>query len=234
MSRRKLVCINGLILLICLILSTIIGVHTAASYVNDVELEGYLANSDLKVAYFDIGYDEETNRGYVDPSTVQEIEDLFAEDTIVVRACLDKEYVRESYYECVLTQIEVVEVLYGDCDNYDTMLVFEPVDCYSDTFIACTDGYSFMQEDVEYILFLKPLQNTFYGDDELVFSFSTKMYSKYPLNDEIPQLFEISELTEPDSMYLYSEIKEEEIYLYDEETYDTYLYLKEQVKEMYD
>jgi hypothetical protein len=222
-------------MLLSAILCGVVGRCTANSYIDNVDLNEYLSNPELRVVYCDIGYDEDTNKGFIDGNKVDSVEDLQAGSSIVVKVKLDKNYQRQKYYECILSQVEIEKVYQGDLRIGDKINIFEPIDCYTNRAVYCTDGYSMMQNDFEYILFLQPLKNTFFGENDYVYAPSSTTYGKYLCEDSEPRLFKSYEIVEGDeaAMLKYSEIKNEEVFLYDEEQYNKYIYLKKQVLEKF-
>jgi len=222
-------------MLLSVILCVIVGRCTAKSYIDNVDLNEYLSNPELKVVYCGVGYDEDTNKGFIDGEKVEDIQDLESGSSIIVKVRLNESYERQLYYECVISQVEIEEVYKGDLKTGDKINLFEPADCYTNRAIYCTAGYSLMQNDCEYILFLKSLKNTFFGEDDYVYAPSSTTYSKYLYDDREPKLFTSSEIEEGDetTMLKYSDIKNEEIFLYDEEQYNKYIFLKKQVLEKY-
>ncbi|MGN0393982.1 MAG: hypothetical protein ACI4EF_01340 [Coprococcus sp.] len=217
---------------ISIVLAVIYGRITAKSFVDDTNLDDYLSNENLIIEYCDIGYDENTNVGFVDGEKVNDIDDLIEADTVVVKAHLNKAYERQIYYECVLSEIEITQVYRGDYKEGDILLYFEPVDCICDEYMDCTDGYSLMQEDKEYVLFLKPLKNAGYGESEYVFAPVSTTYGKFLLSESKPKLYKEDKIAYIDGQTLYKDNKDEEIYLYDEGMYEKYCKLKEQAREL--
>lgn len=227
MIRYSAVCV--LILLFCVL----IGRMTAKSYKNNTRLDRYLSNPDLVIAYYGMGYDSVTNRGYLDNEKIQSVDDLLLNDVVVVKATLAPNAKREIYYECILSRLEIVECYHGNLRAGDGIYCFEPADCGFTEQILCADGYSMMQEDKEYILFLKTLKNTYFGSDDYVYAPISTVYAKYPVDQKIPKLFTYEELEEPEHLHLYEQMKDQEIYLYDRKEYDKYLELKKEVLKRY-
>ncbi len=226
--------ILGAISVLLVIFSVIIGRITEKSYIDNVELDQYLANPSVTVAYYGMGYDPVTNRGYVDNDQVQCIADLMRNDVVVVKAKLNGKFQRKLYYECILSQIDIVKCYSGDLEEGDRVNVFEPVDCGFTDQMLCVDGYSLLQPDKEYILFLKTLKNTYFGKGKYVYAPISTRYGKYQVGDHNPKLFSYEELEEPESLRLYSEVKDQEVYLYEKDEYDKFLELKSEVMEKYE
>ncbi len=221
------------IAVLLIVFCIVVGRLTAGSYVDNVEIEQYLANPDVTVAYCGMGYDATTHVGYLDNDKIQSVDDLLAEDVVVVKARLNSKFQRKRYYECVLSQIDIITCYEGNQKAGDSIHIFEPTDCFSDDQILCTDGYNMMQPGKEYILFLKTLQNTYFGPDKYVYAPNSTRYSKYLVGNSKPKLFSYDELEEPEKLHLYSEVREQEVFLYEKEEYDKYLKLKNEVIEKY-
>ena len=220
-------------MIIIVAICAIVGRVTANSYVDNVDLQEYLAKENITIAFCDMGYDPDTNKGYLDNDKIYEVDDLITEDAIIVTAKLNNAFKRKLYYECIFSEVEILEVYAGDLKAGETISVFEPVDCGFENQILCTDGYSMMQEGEEYVLFLKKLKNTYYGEDDYVYAPSSTVYSKYSINDTMPKLFTYDELEEEENLYLYDKIKNQDVYLYDKGNYEKYVELKKEVLERY-
>ena len=233
MRKRTEIKIFGIIFVLLVVFCIVIGRITAGSYIDNVELEQYLSDQKVTVAYCGMGYDPVTNRGYINNDEIQGIDDLTTKDAVIVKARLNSEFQRKLYYECILSRIDIIECYEGNLKEGDSINIFEPVDCGFEDQILCIDGYSMMQPEKEYILFLKTLQNTYFGSDKYVYAPSSTLYSKYQVDSDKPKLFSYEELEEPESLHLYSEIKNQEVYLYEKEKYKKYLKLKDEVMKKY-
>lgn len=233
MRKKTGIKICGVISVLLIIFCIVIGRITAGSYIDNVELDQYLANQDVTVAYCGLGYDPVTNRGYMDNDDIQCVDDLIAKDVVIVKARLNGEFQRKLYYECILSKIDIIECYEGGLKEGDSINIFEPVDCGFEDQMLCIDGYSMMQSDKEYILFLKILQNTYFGSDKYIYAPCSTLYSKYQVDGNEPKFFSYEELEEPECLHLYSEMKDQEVYLYEKEEYDKYLKLKNEVMEKY-
>lgn len=233
MRKRTEIKIFGIIFVLLVVFCIVIGRITAGSYIDNVELEQYLSDQKVTVAYCGMGYDPVTNRGYINNDEIQGIDDLTTKDAVIVKARLNSEFQRKLYYECILSRIDIIECYEGNLKEGDSINIFEPVDCGFEDQILCIDGYSMMQPEKEYILFLKTLQNTYFGSDKYVYAPSSTLYSKYQVDSDKPKLFSYEELEEPESLHFYSEIKNQEVYLYEKEKYKKYLKLKDEVMKKY-
>lgn len=139
--------------MLIIILCVIIGRITARSYVDNVELQQYLSNSEVTVAYCGMGYDAVTNRGYLDNEEIQCVDDLLTTDAVAVKVKLNENFQRKIYYECILSKVDIIKCYQGNLKEGDSIHIFEPVDCSFADQMLCTDGYSLMQENKEYIIF---------------------------------------------------------------------------------
>lgn len=232
--RKKIgIMVFSMVFVVLIVFCIIIGRVTAGSYVDNVELEQYLSNPDLMVVYCGMGYDAVTNRGYLDNEEIQSVDDLLTADVVVAKVKLQKNFQRKIYYECVFSKLDIIKCYQGNLEEGGSICIFEPVDCVFKDQMMCTDGYSLMQEEKEYIVFLKPLQNTYYGSDKYVYAPYCTLYSKYPVDNNTPRLFSYEELEEMECLYPYSKIRNEEAYLYEQKEYDKYLKLKKEVMRKY-
>jgi hypothetical protein len=218
---------------VTILISVVVGKLTASSFVDNVELEQYLSNKDIKIAYCVMGYDPDTNVGYLNNEEVQSLDDLLVDkDTIVAKVILSKNFQRKIYLESIFSQVEIVECESGNLKKGEKIEILEPVDCGANV-ILCTDGYSMMQEGKEYIVFLKPLKNTYYGHSKYIYAPNSTLYSKFPTQPSTPHLFRYEELEEPEKLYSYEKMKDEEVYLYDKKEFNKYLKLKKEVLERF-
>lgn len=233
MRNKHSLIVYCLIVAIAIGICAVIGRITAKSYVDNTNLDDYLEKENVSVAYCDMGYDAVTNQGYLDNDKIKELDDLITKDAVIVRAKLNDSIQRELYYECVLSQVQILEVYQGNVEVGTYINIFEPVDCGFNNQMLCTDGYSLMQLEDEYILFLKSLKNTYYGEQKYVYAPTSTRYSKYAINDKVPDLFTYEELEGFSALQYYEEVKNQEIYLYEKDDYDKYLSLKEQVMQKY-
>ena len=218
-------------MVVMLIVCVIGGRVVANSFVDNTNLDTYLQQKNPAICYCEIGYDEDTNIGFVDGDKIQDVCDIM-NNTEVVKVHLNQEKKRSIYYECVLSTVEVDEVYQGNLKKGNEIDIFEPVDCRNMQ-IDCTDGYSLMQEGNQYILFLIPLKNAGYGTGEYVYAPVSTTYAKFLYNDSFPELFNEEQLEEnTETTLYYNQYKQAEVYLYDEKMYNKYCKLKKQVMEL--
>ena len=232
MIRKKSALTAAAVLVAVLVMGIIVGRVTSASFIHNEDLETYLKNPDLKVVYCDMGYDEDTNRGYLDNEKITKRESLETPEAVIVKVRQNAKYERKISYECVISQVEVEQVYQGELAEGEMLTILEPVDCESPKEMMCTDGYSLMQKGQEYILFLKKLKNSHYGSDPYVYAPSSTQFGKYPVESGDVTLFTPEQIDDGEFLN-YSEIGQEEIFLDEKEVYERYLKLREEVLAVY-
>ncbi|MGM9974586.1 MAG: hypothetical protein ACI33K_11165 [Clostridiaceae bacterium] len=211
------------------------GRNIKKSYINDVDFDTYLENRELKVQAMPYPFDEDYDI-YGSGDSVHsflELEDL---SKIVVRVKLSPEFIRNIYTGCVLSEVEILEIYKGDLEIGEKINIFEPINC---TFINSKvqpkiysyEGYSPMDLEKEYLLFLMPAKNSYFGDNDIIYLPSTITYSKFKLDNNQPKLFTEEEL-EVEGV-IYSEIKDEEVYLYDKKMYELFVKIKAEALKIY-
>lgn len=206
------------------------GKENKNSYINDVNFSSYLDNSELKVWYIPYPFDEDYDI-YGEGNNVQSLSDLDKVSAVIVKARLNPEFIRQIYYECVLSEIEILEVYKGDLEVGGKINIFEPVNCTFKTTMISPHGYIPMQSNEEYLLFLMPLKNSLFGEADYVYLPSTITYSKYKFDNSEPRIFTQEALEREVAQY--SEIKHEELYLYDEKIHKLFVDIKNAALEKY-
>ena len=77
------------------------------------------------------------------------------------------------------------------------------------------------------MLFLKKLKNAGYGDAEYVYMPQCMTYGKYTYGDSVPEKYIDSK--DSDKIPSYSDIRDAEVIVLDDEQYDKYCRLKKEV-----
>ena len=237
--RRKGWIILSVILVACIALSIMNGQRTKESYINNVELKDYLSKKDLRVQYIPYFSDTQFREDLPDIETIHRFQDVEATSDIVVKARLKDNFDRKMYHDCILSQAEILEVYRGDLKKNDSIYVFEHAGYFDDDIVLSLDGYNMMQESEEYILFLKRLKNSHFGEEgkKYVYVPSTTTFSKYKCSDDNIRLFSDMELGDTDDfskskLVLYSEVRNEEVFLYADK-FNQYVDFKRQVMKKY-
>lgn len=219
-----------LILIFGILISIQYGHTVLASYVDDTDFNEYLKKEGLKVAYIPYPFDS-THDVFPEPGTISNIGDLESISPIVVKVRLKKNATREIYYDCVLSQIEVVNVYKGNVTMGEILDLFEPMSCELKDHVVASDGYNVMQEGEEYIVFLKTLYGAYYTKNEHTYVPTTPAFSKYQCTKAPIGYFQEEDLY-PNKV-LYNDVRNQEILLCDKESYNIYVYIKRQVMEKY-
>ena len=211
-----------------------IGRDTAKSFINDTDLYQYLKH-DLKTTYCDMGYDKDSNAGFVDGDKLKSIQGL-EKRSIILEGHLKIHAKREIYYECVLSTF-IIDKIYGNHSGLkegDSILFFEPVDCRQKE-IDCTDGYNLMHSGAEYIIFAKRLKNAGYGNakQKYIYAPISTTYGKFQDDDSIPRFFNKSEIENINTAIDYKKVCKEEVFLCDKTKYTKYCRLKKQARTLF-
>ena len=206
--------------------AVIYGERNKNSYKNDVAFDSYLANKDLRVLYHHYPFDKQYDI-YGNGDRIRSLSELENQSEIIIKARLNPGFSRKIYEECVLSGIEVLKVYKGKLEVGNRLTLFEPVNCTeAKTAMYCSEGYSPMRPDKEYLLFLKPLKNSLFGKDDVVYIPSTVTYSKFAVTS--PSVNQLSKraLEGSGTPYRYCKLKDQEVFLYDKKMYDLYILLK--------
>ncbi|WP_027400527.1 hypothetical protein [Anaerovorax odorimutans] len=237
--------IFAVILIVCLTLSVVNGLKTKASYIDNVELKNYLSNKDVKVRVLDYLSDSDTQEDLPEANKVKKVQEVEQLSDDIVKVKIKNNSNRKMYYESILSQVEILKVYKGDLKENQIIYVFEHIgessSKFSKNILYSMDGYNMMQESEEYLLLLKRLKNTYFGEEgsEFVYVPSTSTFSKYRCDNANIPLFESIELGlnadnfSKDKLALYSDVKDEEIFLCDEDQYNQYINFKKILTERY-
>jgi hypothetical protein len=219
--------ILSLALLISIGVMTVMGLQTRKSFVDDVEIGNYLNQEELKFSIRDDVSD--ITQSFVDMESIKSVEDLEEVSPIIVKVKVNKEASRKMYSDDTLTTVEVLEVMKGQVDKKE-ILVFEPIDINhleGADYVNSTDGYNWMNDDEEYILYLRPLKAANYSKDKIVYLPTTTLFSKYSNSQKSPVLLDQTKIN--NCTVKYSEIEANEVLITDYQMLEKFLQLKDQV-----
>ncbi|MDR2834195.1 MAG: hypothetical protein LBV67_10815 [Streptococcaceae bacterium] len=203
------------------------GLQTRKSFVDDVEIGNYLNQEELKFSIRDDVSD--ITQSFVDMESIKSVEDLEEVSPIIVKVKVNKEASRKMYSDDTLTTVEVLEVMKGQVDKKE-ILVFEPIDINhleGADYVNSTDGYNWMNDDEEYILYLRPLKAANYSKDKIVYLPTTTLFSKYSNSQKSPVLLDQTKIN--NCTVKYSEIEANEVLITDYQMLEKFLQLKDQV-----
>lgn len=233
--------VSLIVIIVCsLVVILGIGIKTKKSIVNDTDLYKYLENEELKVENYEYitNSEHDVYKSYQDIEKLSEMEKI---SEVIVKVSVDNEGKRLIYDGCVLTDCKVEEVYKGKIKN-NTIAVFEPVECNYNDIISCANGYNLMNDKDEYILFLTPVEGKVFESESDIYVLTTIVYSKYDVSIE-----DKATIFDEDLLYgeiLYRECEENEVLLssseayeeawgYENNVYQCFYNLKEQVVKKY-
>lgn len=225
--KKTIIVIVALILAVFIVAAAVLfGQHTKKSFINNVDFNSYISNPKIEVMYdyypFDKDYDI-----YGDGSEVETYKDLQSQADIIVKGKLDTDAKREIYVECILSHIEIDECYKGKLYNGEKISIFEPVNCTGiKDCMLCAEGYAPIAENTEYIMYLKRLKNSLFGNDKYIYIPASIRYGKFKVSKEAPKLFPTSEFNDVKTVN-YRKYKDNEIFLFNKKDFHKYMILKE-------
>ncbi len=216
------------ILAVCLVVAALFGVHVKKSYIDNVDFDTYLDNSDLKVSHCPYPYDEQYE--VLTPlEQINNLDTLQEISPVIIQARLDSDTERTCYHECVLSKIKVEKVFCGDLEVGECINIFEPSNCFFSDVMLCTDGYLPMQQKTSYILFLKDYSSRKFNGEKVVYIPTTSVLSKYPVNISNINLFSEEELSDETKFPIYNEIKTYDALIWNQSVFKTYQQIREEI-----
>ncbi|SKA92217.1 hypothetical protein SAMN05428976_11912 [Clostridium sp. USBA 49] len=210
----------------------VLGILTRKSYVNDIDVNRYINDESMNLSIST--YQEDITKVFTKFEDLNSIEDLEKVSPIIVRAQVDSQTSRNRYYLTTLTTVKVVKVYKGDI-NSDLISIFEPIDIVNITdandIVDSLDGYNWMKEDKEYILFLRPLKDSHYTDGDTVYLPTSTILSKYQIDES--QVSKLNKEKILNANLKYTSVGEQEVFLYEDKNIDKFKDFKEDVLHKY-
>ncbi|WP_339228941.1 hypothetical protein [Aeribacillus sp. FSL K6-2833] len=218
--------------IIMIIFMVVIGILTRNSYINDVDVNKYFNDKELN--YTISKYEEDITKVFTKFESLKNLDELEKESPIIVKAKVDSKSPRIRYYLTTLTTVKVLNVYKGKISN-DFISVFEPIDIIDAVDSAGTvnsvDGYNWMDKEKEYILFLRPLKDSHYSDDSVVYLPTTTVLSKYQIDESKVSLLDEDKML--NGSLKYADIKNQEVVLYEDQYVDKFNNFKRDVLNKY-
>lgn len=172
MNNKTIICIMAVILIIAIA----VGLITRFSYVDDLSQMEYMDNDEKRTELI-----AELNGVYIDDK-IDSIEDLVETADVIVKVTVSPDYDRVYNTDMTISYVDIIDIYKGDIEG-KTASVIEPIFYFADgDYIASINGYSWMKEEEEYILFLTKLKDAHLGNDEYIYIPTTARYSKYSIN----------------------------------------------------
>lgn len=202
MSRIKLKKIMWLVVTFSLILSVCAGFIVRASYKNDLEQRMFM-NREIDIEVLP-DFD-----GVYKKSVVNNLQELEASSDVILKIKTAPGTVRKFSNDMTITKADVLEVYKGDISETEVYII-EPVyyDAGTDM-IWSLDGYYWMNDSDEYIVFLESLKDTYYCEASYIYHFTSARYSRY--NTKKPD--DLDKIAADDT--LYESLREQVISKYD-------------------
>lgn len=204
-------------------------------YMSDVTNE--LDDSNMSVYYMDSTESNYFNQHDSEDVNYNSLDELEKKASIIVRVKVENE--RKMYLQAVKTKVKVLEVYKGELQINSDIFVYEPSNllCISYSAYTCCGGYQLMQQDTEYVMFLrnldKPEGYSYRGDEEISYLPISCLYGKYSVKETGKTPTVISEDDICNQKYTYSEISQYPVLCTTEEELNSYKTLLEQVKQKY-
>lgn len=220
-----------------IMIAGIYGAYIKNSFQDDVEYEEYLKTKDLKVQFHPYPYDENYDM-YGGREKIYNFSDLQKEADVIVKLRLNPDFQRKIFRECIFSEADILKCYRGKIKEGEKIHLFEPVNCtgFGNPMLS-EEGYSPMIENEEYIMFLKKVKNSYFSKDQYVYLPVSLTYGKYKADKSMPRLFKEDEIgTDVDDINTlpqYSEVKNQEVFLYEKKSYDLFVCLKDQVLKKY-
>lgn len=178
-----------LLFFIIFILTTcvIIGIIVRNSFQNDVSPRMYIDNPRYKVNIV-----SNFNNCYILPEAVEDLNDLESPSDVIVKIKVNSNNERYMHSMQTVTEANVMEIYKGNIED-EKIYILEPV-CYFNEgdFVISTDGYYWLREDEEYIMFLKKYEDIHIGKAKYIYMPVCATYGQFCLskefNDEILEL----------------------------------------------
>lgn len=169
--------IGGLAIILLTVL--ILGIMTRISIEDNSFLGKYISFSEGSNYKLSLREEDEYSKIYFE-NNIKNIEELKDKSDLVVKVKATPK--RIVYSQAVKTKAEVLEVYKSDTiKEKDEVYIYEPNYFTSDKYISMS-GYNLMEEDVEYVFFLKKLEvpkgYKYKKDEEITFMPVSTLYSK--------------------------------------------------------
>lgn len=201
-------------------------------------------NSLLKKIDLDniVVYDMEDINQHFD-NDISDLSALESKSDLIAKVKVDSNFERKLYLESVKTRLKVLEV-YKENKNVSkddyiyihetlNMPYFSPIDNIYGQNMNCLQGYLFLKEDKEYIVFLKHLlkhENYNYSKEEsITFIPVSTRYFNY--GEQLPVLVDEKAIYE--GKILYKEVKNNIAFFTNKNLFERYFDIKKEVEKKY-
>lgn len=170
-----------------LIICAVIGIIVRHSFQNDLSPCMYIDNPRYKAR---IDYD--MNNCYILPEAVEDLDDLESPSDVIVKIKVNSENERYMHTGQTVTEANIMEIYKGDIEA-EKIYILEPIYYFKAGDRVCsTEGYYWLREDEEYIMFLKRYEDIHVGKAKYIYIPVCAAYGQFCLskefNDEFSEL----------------------------------------------
>lgn len=161
-----------------LIITIIIGIITRQSFEDNISQKSYIDNDEFQVMII-----HEYNDVYKD-YMMKTLSDVEAYSDVIVKVSVDESSTRDYFSDMTISRVNVEKVYKGDISESEINII-EPIYVFSSEekdFIMSMDGYYWMRQGNEYILFMNELDDLCIGEDDKIYIPTTSLFSKYNVN----------------------------------------------------
>lgn len=137
--------------MLVLLYAIYLGIGVRSTWEDDTDFREQLTSYNMLVS----SSDTEEDISFLLPEQVNSFEKLCKKADIVARVKMNSKSNRTSYTQCVLSEVEILEVYQGQVSS-ENIFVFEPSYVKEDT-IYTVGSYLPMEDGKEYIMFLRKL-----------------------------------------------------------------------------
>ena len=172
-------------LIIVLVSSVIVGIMTRLSIEDNSYLGKYISFSEGTNYKLSLQEDDNFTRIYFD-NNISNIKELEDKSDVVIKVKVTPK--REVFSQAVRTKVEVLDVYKSDTiKEHSEIYIYEPSYFISNQYISM-GGYNIMEEDKEYVFFLKnltvPNGYKYKNDEEVSFIPVSTLYSKFSFDGD--------------------------------------------------
>jgi hypothetical protein len=183
LNKNYLFCI---IVFVIFSFSAIYGIVTRLSFNDNTHVGSILKNTDH------ISVSLKENNDYSSlyfNNNINDLENLINESDLIIKATVDTD--RKNFNKSVLSKICIKDIYsISNFKRGDYIYVYEPSNfIVGNVNFSCFNGYTLMQPDYEYILFLKHLKTPphyqYKSNEQISFTLVSSIYGKYKLSKPI-------------------------------------------------
>ncbi len=160
-------------MMLVLLYAIYLGIGVRSTWEDDTDFREQLTSYNMLVS----SSDTEEDISFLLPEQVNSFEKLCKKADIVARVKMNSKSNRTSYTQCVLSEVEILEVYQGQVSS-ENIFVFEPSYVKEDT-IYTVGSYLPMEDGKEYIMFLRKIDCGLYQGQDAIYLPTTTGLSKY-------------------------------------------------------